>query len=252
MERVSALIQKLQQQLEQKDSTEKLLLTVQILYAELLPKQEEAAPATSAKVAVFMPVNLPVITDINQNIKNITNSNEPVVAPGERIIEVLQVDEKEMLEELEAIKKNAETKNKMGSNAKSGLLFDPVEDVPTLTHQTPPATPAPKEINETAARLESLNERLKESRTELAEKLTDGPIKDLKKGIGVNDRFLFINELFRGDEAMYERSIKTINNFSILAEAEYWIKRELKIKIGWTDSDPVVKQFDQLVRRRFF
>lgn len=140
----------------------------------------------------------------------------------------------------------------MSFNAKSGSLFDPVEDVPTLTHQTSPDIPAPKEINETAARLESLNERLKESRTELAEKLTDGPIKDLKKGIGVNDRFLFINELFRGDEAMYERSIKTINNFSILAEAEYWIRRELKIKIGWTDSDPVVKQFDQLVRRRFF
>ena len=252
MERVSALIQKLQQQLEQKESTEKLLLTVQILYAELLPKQEKAAPAGSDKVAVFMPVNLPVITDINQSIKNITKSNEPAVATEEKVIEVLQVDEKEIQEELEAIKKNAEEKNKMSYNAKSGLLFDPVEDVPTLTHQPPPAIPAPKEINETAARLESLNERLKESRTELAEKLTDGPIKDLKKGIGVNDRFLFINELFRGDEAMYERSIKTINNFSILAEAEYWIRRELKIKIGWTDSDPVVKQFDQLVRRRFF
>ncbi len=252
MERVSALIQKLQQQLEQKESIEKLLLTVQILYAELLPKQEKAAPAGSAKVAVFMPVNLPVITDLNQNIKNITNSDKPALATEEKIVEVLQVDEKEIQEELEAIKKNADAKNKMSYNAKSGLLFDPVKDVPTLAHQTPPAAPAPKEINETAARLESLNERLKQSRTELSEKLTDGPIKDLKKGIGVNDRFLFINELFRGDEAMYERSIKTINNFSIHAEAEYWIRRELKIKIGWTDSDPVVKQFDQLVRRRFF
>jgi hypothetical protein len=50
---------------------------------------------------------------------------------------------------------------------------------------------------------------------------------------------------------MYERSIKTIQNFSILPEAEFWIKRELKIKIGWMDSHPVVKQFDQLIRRRF-
>ena len=73
----------------------------------------------------------------------------------------------------------------------------------------------------------------------------------MKKAIGVNDRFLFINELFRGDEAMYERSIKTIQNFSIYAEAEFWIRRELKVKIGWVDSDPVVKQFDQLVRRKF-
>ena len=113
MERVSALIQKLQQQLDQKESTEKLLLTVQILYAELLPKQEKAASAGSAKVAVIMPVNLPVITDINQNIKNITYTNEPSVASEEKIIEVLQVDEKEIQKELETIKKNAEEKNKM-------------------------------------------------------------------------------------------------------------------------------------------
>ena len=99
---------------------------------------------------------------------------------------------------------------------------------------------------------ESLNDRLKEIKIELSDKLTEAPIKDLKKAIGINDRFLFINELFRGDEAMYERSIKTIQNFSIFAEAEYWIRRELKVKIGWIDSDPIVKQFDQLVRRRFF
>ena len=66
-----------------------------------------------------------------------------------------------------------------------------------------------------------------------------------------DDRFLFINELFRGDEAMYERSIKTIQGFSIFAEAEFWIRRELKVKIGWHDNHPIVKQFDQLIKRRF-
>ncbi|MEO6456379.1 MAG: hypothetical protein ABIN97_20045, partial [Ginsengibacter sp.] len=166
-------------------------------------------------------------------------------------IEVLHVDEKEIEEELEEIKRNAEAKNKMSMNAKPFLLFDPVEDVPTLTHQTPVFSTS-KDINETTGKLpESINDKLKYNKTELAEKLNEGPIKDLKKGIGVNDRYVFINELFRGDEAMYERSIKTINNFSILAEAEYWIRRELKVKIGWKDSDPFVKDFDQLVRRRF-
>ena len=93
--------------------------------------------------------------------------------------------------------------------------------------------------------------KLNQNKAEVSHKLKDEPVKDLRKAIGVNDRFLYINELFRGDEAMYERSIKTINNFSILAEAEFWIRRELKVKIGWSESDPVVKQFDQLVRRRF-
>ena len=138
----------------------------------------------------------------------------------------------------------------MSVNAKPSLLFDPVEDVPTLTHQTPlPGTQ--KNINDAANKPESLNERLKQSKIELSDMLTEAPVRDLKKAIGVNDRFLFINELFRGDEAMYERSIKTINSFLIWPEAEYWIRRELKTKLGWTDDNETVKQFDQLVKRRF-
>jgi hypothetical protein len=80
---------------------------------------------------------------------------------------------------------------------------------------------------------------------------TGKPVKDLRKAIGINDRFLFVSELFRGDETMYERSIKTINNFSIYPEAEYWMNRELKVKLGWDDNKETVKQFYLLVKRRF-
>ena len=96
-----------------------------------------------------------------------------------------------------------------------------------------------------------LNERLKPSHEELANTLKDAPVKDLRKAIGVNDRFLFINDLFRGDENMYERSLKTINAFHSLPEAEYWIQRELKVKIGWPEKNETVDMFDQLIRRRF-
>ncbi len=253
MNRVQTLIQLLQQQSEKKEANEMLLQTVQMLQAELVSGKENAS-TSQGRVVVILPVthivNYPVNGSTNVSTAGHLKQATPV---PEKEIQVLQVDEKEIEQELEEIKRNAQAKNTMSNNARPALPFDPVEDVPTLTHQTP-ATPInnPKEINEAAGKSASLNDRLKEARTELSEKLTDGPIKDLKRAIGINDRFLFINELFRGDEAMYERSIKTINNFSIFAEAEYWIRRELKIKIGWTDSDPVVKQFDQLVRRRFF
>jgi len=98
---------------------------------------------------------------------------------------------------------------------------------------------------------ESFNDRLKENRTELMHSLKETPIRDLRKGIGINDRFVFISELFRGDEPMYERSIKTINSFNIYPEAEYWMNRELKIKLGWDDTKEIVKHFYQLVKRRF-
>jgi hypothetical protein len=97
----------------------------------------------------------------------------------------------------------------------------------------------------------SINDSLKQSKNEIGDFLLDSPIKDLKKAIGINDRFLFINELFMGDEVLFERSVKTINNFSIYEEADYWIQRELKIKMAWDSKGEVAKQFNQLVRRRF-
>src|SRR5262249_48976166 len=98
---------------------------------------------------------------------------------------------------------------------------------------------------------ESLNDRLKSGATELGHTLKDGPVKDLRKAIGINDRYLFINELFRGDETMYERSIKTINGFNIYGEADFWIKRELKLKLAWNEESHAVQVFDQLIKRRF-
>jgi hypothetical protein len=92
---------------------------------------------------------------------------------------------------------------------------------------------------------------LKQENKELGHVLKDSPVKDLRKAVGINERFVFVQELFRGDEVMYERSIKTINNFQILQEAEYWMNRELKVKLGWNDNKDIVQHFYQLVRRRF-
>ncbi len=248
MERVAALIQNLKEQQEQNASAEQLLQTIQMLQSELLSLKTPVVSRSTERVAVIMPTSFVSINsglDIAASLEKKTEEHE------EKTIEVLQVDEKEIEEELEQIKKTAEAKNKMSVHAKPALLFDPMEDVPTLTHQTPVANNS-GEINDIVSqKKESLNEKLNQNKTELSQKLNEEPVKDLRKAIGVNDRFLYINELFRGDEAMYERSIKTINNFTIFAEAEFWIRRELKLKIGWNDSNAVVKQFDQLVRRRF-
>jgi hypothetical protein len=246
MERVSTLIRKLQKQLDENASAEVLLHTVQMLQAELQSHTDKSQFVKHEKVSVIMPHAFNQFVKVTENIHVKENGQE------EKVIEILQVDEKEIEKELEQIKRNAESVNAMGKSSKPQYLYDPLEEVPTLSHQT---SVEKKHFAKNQLPLEypeSLNDRLKEIKIELSEKLTEAPIKDLKKAIGINDRFLFINELFRGDEAMYERSIKTIQNFSIFAEAEYWIRRELKVKIGWLDSDPVVKQFDQLVKRRFF
>ena len=87
--------------------------------------------------------------------------------------------------------------------------------------------------------------------TELQEKLALDPIKDLKAGIGTNDKFQFIASLFGGDEKAFDQAIKTINGFKIYAEAQFWIKSNLREQNKWDETDEVVKAFDLLVKRRF-
>ncbi|MVT11071.1 hypothetical protein [Chitinophaga tropicalis] len=109
-----------------------------------------------------------------------------------------------------------------------------------------------KELNQLVAQsTPSLNDRLRQGHTELADRYSELPVKDLRSAIGINDKFQFVQELFRGDVDTYERSLKTINEFHSLQEAEYWIERELKIRQGWADDNQSVQQFYALVRKRF-
>ena len=249
MERVETLLLKLQEQFKNGATAAQLMLTVQMLQHELAHVQS-TAPGAKAGVTVSMPVNI-----ISEPVNTEAAKQESESAPPkeeEKIIEVLQVDEAAIEAELEEMKRNAAAIQQISTHSRPQLLFDLADDdIPTLPPK--PSASAKKEINDVVAAKEtsSLNDLHKEAKTEVSDKLADTPVKDLKKAIGVNDRFLYIKELFRGDEAMYERSIKTINSFSIWPEAEYWIRRELKTKLGWVDSDAVVIQFDQLVKRRF-
>lgn len=118
--------------------------------------------------------------------------------------------------------------------------------------QGPDTLDKPKELHEIlAARVVAQPQNLPNKPKILAESLGGEKITDLKKGIAINDRFRFIKSLFRGDENLFDRSVKTINNFNILQEAEYWMQRELLIKLGWNEEDELVQQFYLLVRRRF-
>lgn len=119
---------------------------------------------------------------------------------------------------------------------------------------SPPPVPAPsKEINQLVVDpAVPLNEKLQEKKVELGEVLAAGPkINDLRKAITINDKYQMISMLFRNDEDMFERSLRTLNNFGSLPEARFWMQRELVVKLGWNEEDAMVQHFYKLVSRRF-
>src|SRR5689334_18558065 len=230
MERIRALIARLKEQTEQNASPSQMLVTVQMLQNELYQLQVNGNFSLgTSKVAVMLPKTV-----------NISVSQE-AVKKAETKVEKQPVE----MENEEAVYSKSRTPSHKKEPA--NLLFDPLFEIPTLSHQQ-----GVKEINELAEhQAESMNDRLRQEKTEVVEVLKHEPIKDLRKAIGINDRFVFINDLFRGDEAMYERSIKTINGFHIFPEAEYWIARELIVKLGWDKDSEIVMHFIHLVKRRF-
>src|SRR5215213_315271 len=101
MERVRTLIEKLQQQIADNASAESLLVTVQMLQSELLQQKGNNASVNTGKVSVMMPGRS---ANHNQFQTSVKQTEGP--EPEEKIIEVLKVDEKEIEEELEEIKRN--------------------------------------------------------------------------------------------------------------------------------------------------
>ncbi|HSB92570.1 MAG TPA: hypothetical protein VLC28_05605 [Flavitalea sp.] len=266
MERLAELIGKLKEQFEQNADKGQLLVITQMIQVELLNAAERAATSKStSKVSVLMPAShkayVPV-SDDNDSVElpaqqPITTKAETPAKPAEAPPRPTPQPQPTQAKTEPAVRPappvtstpsfdTPPVKQPVAAN-ESVWSIDPLQDVPTLAQQQ-----HGKEINDMmAGKDNSLNDKLKAPVVEVGHRLTDSPIRDLKKGIGVNDRYVFISELFRGDEVMYERSIKTINGFRIFAEAEYWIERELKVKLGWEEDKPATRHFYQLVKRRF-
>jgi len=231
MERIETLISKLNEQFQQNADPALLLGTVQLLQFELSKLRSDTRQNLgTAKVAVVLPIT---------NVVSVAAGYEKYAPrPVEKTVQEVK----------ETILVDNGTLSVVQRNGQLDMVFDPMTEIPTLSHQPKEGA---KEVNDATVQPESLNDKLRQGKTELVEVLKETPVKDLRKAVGINDRFLFINDLFRGDESMYERSIKTINSFNIYAEAEFWISRELKTKLGWAKDHPSVLQFDQLVKRRF-
>jgi hypothetical protein len=223
MERLEQLISKLKEQFEKNVPASQLLVTTKQIEAELSRAgSKRSSTIGTAKVAVVMPA---------------ARGNKGF---GE---EISPEYDKEEIKHPAATARHPAS----GKNGQDRWVYDPVSEIPTLAHQA-----NGKELNDVIGNgSKSLNDKLKVESQDLAAVLKESPLHDLKKAIGINDRFVFINELFRGDEAMYERSIKTINNFRIHQEAEYWMIRELKVKLAWDEEKEITRHFYQLVKRRF-
>jgi len=213
MDSVKALVEKLSEQLRQNEDKSSLILTAQ----QLLTALGGVVVAKPLPQNIYQETTMVGLADELVMQTQIT----PELAPVKNAVEVNETPEEVIGENLVA----------------SIMEID--------------ETPAIEIVEAPVVEISQVNLAETKELKEVKDHLVLEPIKDLQSAIGINDKFQFIQELFGGDEKSFEVGIKTINAFKIFPEAQFYIKRELREKNNWDEESNVVKQFDQLIKRRF-
>lgn len=105
----------------------------------------------------------------------------------------------------------------------------------TLDLFTPPATVADK---------------FREKTPVMATRIQNHKIADLKAAIGINDKFLFINDLFDGNMKAYAIAIDTLNGMGTFGEAETYIE-QIKTDGNRVRNLETIARLSELVKRKF-
>jgi len=75
-------------------------------------------------------------------------------------------------------------------------------------------------------------------------------IDDLRNAIGINEKFLFINELFGGNLKQYQNAIEELNNFKSLSGIHTYLI-ELGVQYQWPAHSPALLRLKELIERKF-
>lgn len=88
---------------------------------------------------------------------------------------------------------------------------------------------------------------------ELSDKLAKSPISNIKKSMGINERYLTINELFEGKAKLFEETVDHLDGLDNFDQARTYLEKETINNFGWDEPATVkkAKRFLKLVRSRY-
>lgn len=121
-----------------------------------------------------------------------------------------------------------------------------------------PATPKGNRITEQEASIlaekirpaayNPINETLagKKTSTDLSSRLQTASLSNISSGIGVNDKFLYIRELFQGNGELYHDTIRQLDTAESLEDALNFLNQHFK----WDKKNDVTQKFLSLLHRR--
>ncbi len=201
-----------------------------------IPSPREAYVNENVSVVVEPVVDEPKGQDEEQAIECGSQfseeENEPEVAvSGETVVEE---PEATVVEEVEALKNDPEAE-----------LVEVEHEPVAVAISSKPIVEGTKKILVEQFESRSVNDLLAATARN-GVRFSNTPIAKLENAIGLNDRFLYIRELFANNADLFFQTVRTIDEAGSLDQALVYLDQ----RFNWQQSD-VSLQFMNLVRRRF-
>lgn len=173
----------------------------------------------------------------------------PITAPAP------EPEEEPKMEQTEEPTEEAQEQSKVESKEQSKVESKEQPKVESKLQKPTVAPPSSPEAPGTEKKV--LGELLGKDRTSFNEKLGNGqgngsnkvlsPITDLRKGLGINDRFFFQRELFNGSSDVMNQTLDQLNQMNSLSSAKSFLAANFK----WKPDQEAVHAFMDLLERRF-
>lgn len=129
------------------------------------------------------------------------------------------------------------------------VISPPVADRPIFTPEAIPVKPVEQPIAATNP-ARSLNDLLAKTNAQ-GDEPVKAPIADLKQAINLNEKLLFIKDLFKGYNLAYSEAIDIVNKMNSFEAANNFLQSNYSLKYDWASKQATVDQFYELLNRRF-
>ena len=89
------------------------------------------------------------------------------------------------------------------------------------------------------------------SQSTVSSQFAQRQIKDLKSLINLNDKLVFVRDLFNGYSLAYSEAIEILNRFDSFESADNFLKQNYSSKNNWAEKQNVADKFYEILNQRF-
>ncbi len=123
-------------------------------------------------------------------------------------------------------------------------IFEPNTEQEPLNQITEPAPEEqPLPIHEILA--------AQASQSTVSSQFTQRQVKDLKSLINLNDKLVFVRDLFNGYSLAYSEAIEILNRFESFESADNFLKQNYSSKNNWAEKQNIADKFYEILNQRF-